>query len=172
MATSQLSRAQFVQWINDLSQDQRDKLIEKIKIAQSWINEFALALGKRRAPEARIGNGCMYYAPWSNVIAIPAKTLLGADDRLLRIAVAHECGHFSRRWISLFSRTKFARQCEEVHADRVAMTLTGATLDDLDAVIRQLVGYEGHWPSEALDAYIEHRRLLLQSSEAASVVNR
>lgn len=163
MATNHLSGVPFAQWINELSQSQRDRLVEKIAMVQSWVNDFTQMLGKRRAPKARITDRCMYYAPWSNVIAIPATTLLEADDRLLRIAVAHECGHFSRRWISLLSRSEFARLCEEVHADRVAMALTGATLDDLDAVVRQISGYEDNWSPEALGAYIEQRRSLLQA---------
>lgn len=168
MTTNNLPRVPLSQWVNDLPQAQRDRLLEQIKIVQSWVNDFAQVLGKKRAPKARITDRVLYYAPWSNVIAVPAKMLLEADGRLLRIAVAHECGHFSRRWISLFSRSDFSRLCEEIQADRVAMALTGATLDDLDTVVRQLADYEENWSSEALETYIEQRRSLLQSAETAT----
>lgn len=165
MTTNNLSRVPLSQWVNDLPQAQRDRLLVQIKMVQSWVNDFAQALGKRRAPKARITDHVLYYAPWSNVVAVPAKMLLEADARLLRIAVAHECGHFNRRWISLFSRSAFSRLREEIQADRVAMALTGATLDDLDTVVRELADYEEYWSSEALDAYIAQRRSLLQLVE-------
>lgn len=167
MSENKSPRVSLAQWINEQPQALRDQLLEQINLVQSWINEFARALGKKRAPKARITDHALFYAPWSNVIAIPAKMLLEADGRQLRIAVAHECGHFSRRWKSLFSRTDFARLCEEVHADRVAMALTGATLDDLDAVVRQLAGYEESWSPEALETYVDQRRSLLQSLETS-----
>lgn len=59
----------------------------------------------------------------------------------------------------------FSRLREEIQADRVAMALTGATLDDLDTVVRELADYEEYWSSEALDAYIAQRRSLLQLVE-------
>jgi len=167
MTTRNSPRVPLSQWVDELPQEQQDRLLEKIKTVQLWVNEFAKTLGKRRTPKARITDGVLYYAPWSNVIAVPVTMLLEADVRLLRIAIAHECGHFNRRWISLLSRTDFARLCEEIQADRVAMALTGASLDDLDAVIRHLADYEEPWPSGALETYIAHRRTLLEASVVA-----
>lgn len=164
MTTKNVPRVPLSQWVNELPQEQQNRLLEKIKAVQLWITDFAQTLGKRRAPRARITDSVLYYAPWSNVIAVPVTMLLEADDRLLRIAIAHECGHFNRRWLSLFSRTDFARLCEEIQADRVAMVLTGASLDDLDAVIRHLADYETSWPSGALEAYIAKRRTLLEAA--------
>ncbi|HEY0820812.1 MAG TPA: hypothetical protein VGD46_18635 [Rhizobacter sp.] len=95
---------------------------------------------------------------------MPARTLLEAPERWLRIAVAHECGHFQRRWISLFARSELARLHEEVQADRVALQLTGATLDELDAAVRAIAQFEPGWDEDTAAAYLGLRRQLLRTT--------
>lgn len=100
---------EFVDWINDLPQSERDRIVEKIHLVQSWVDEFADALGKKKPPAVRITEKNLYYAPLSNHLCVPTRLLMELDDPLLRIVVAHECGHYNRRWVSLLAWTPMAR---------------------------------------------------------------
>ncbi|WP_156173982.1 hypothetical protein [Cupriavidus basilensis] len=145
MAQATQSRPSAVRssdWVSGLSADQKNRLLQKLKLAQSWIDSFTVALGKRKPPKARIAEHYIAYAPFSNTISVPARMLMEADERLLRIAVAHECGHFRRRWSSLLSRSDIARAGEEFLADRIAMRLTGASLDELVAALLEIATFE------------------------------
>lgn len=150
------------QWMSGLSEADRNTLKERVLLVQSWIDGFAKALGKRRPPKARIAETFTYYAPWANIVAVPARTLLDLDERLLRIVVAHQCGRFNRRWASLLSRSDVARLGEGILADRMAMRLTGASLDDLDAAVRAIAKCEDGWECADADEYIALRRKLLR----------
>ncbi|RRS01147.1 hypothetical protein EIP75_21450 [Aquabacterium soli] len=113
------------------SPDVERQLLDRLLTVKSWISEFAKVMGKRNPPELKTWiSGHMYYAPIRNVIKIPSTHLLTLPDNQLRVAVAHEMGHFSRRWPSFFSWTLVRRLNEEKIADRCSIMLTGATIED------------------------------------------
>lgn len=148
------------QWISGLSKAERDALIAKVGLVQSWIDDFARVLGKWQAPKARITETEVCYARWPNFIGVPAQALLYADERLLRIAVAHEFGHFTRRWVSWLSRSEFAKIDEEIKADRAAMALTGASYAELEASIVEICKFQGDMEGLTLDEHLAFRRAL------------
>ncbi|WP_454727936.1 MULTISPECIES: hypothetical protein [Cupriavidus] len=156
-ATHAALRAATLQWVNALTPPERDALLVRVRAVQGWVDDFAKALGKRRAPQVRLTLDYLYYAPWRNRICVPARILMQAQERLLRIAVAHECGHFKRRWASLLSRSAFSRMGEEVLADRVAMQLTDASLDELDAAVREIARFEHGWDAATTGEYLALR---------------
>lgn len=147
-------------WINQLDESSRERLIARIHEVQSWVRAFCAELGKKSFAQVRMTYGELYYAPWANHICLPARMLLEVEDSVLRIAVAHECAHCSRRWKLLLARSEWLRLREEVYADRVAMQLTRCTMGDLDAALRVALEYEPV-PEENLERYIKIRLMLL-----------
>ena len=156
---------EFADWINGLPQSERDRIVEKIHHVQSWVDEFADALGKKSPPAVRITEKNLYYAPLSNHLCVPTRLLMELDDPLLRIVVAHECGHYNRRWVSLLAWTPMARLLEEMRADKLAIRLTGATKSELARSIRAAANYEHELGELQLSDYIDVRLKLLDISD-------
>lgn len=129
-------------YIDQLPAAAQDQLLGRLRTVEGWVMEYSRALGKRTPPRVKIAMKFTAYRPVSNVIVIPARLLMEADQKLLRIVVAHECGHFKRRWPSLFSWTTVARLKEEIRADRIAMTLTGASLDEWVKSLQEVADVE------------------------------
>lgn len=152
-----------IDWINQLDETTRKRLVDRIHEVQSWVKEFCGALGKKSFAQVRMTLGEIYYGPWANRIGVPVRMLLEVDDKTLRIAVAHECAHCSRRWRLLLARSDWARLREEVYADKVAMQLTATTPDDLQASLRVILDYEPV-PGDDVDSYIETRLKLLATA--------
>jgi len=146
-----------------LTPEVEGRLLAKIRLVQEWVSGFASTLGKRRVPRVRtrLGNSDIHYAPIENILLVPALHLLAVPEPHLRIAVAHEMGHFSRRWPSLFAWTFGRRMDEELHADRAALTLTGVGVDAWCACMRSIAEVEGHEWNE-LDIAFQARKKLLQ----------
>ncbi|CAG9184097.1 M48 family metalloprotease [Cupriavidus pampae] len=166
MAPVAPTRLNSAQWVDTLSKAEQQAVIDKYRIVQSWIHDFAAQLGRRRGPTLKISHYRSYYHRWRNVIAVPARTLMLADERLLRILLAHECGHFARRWISMLALTERAYQREEMLADQAAMRLTVATQAELDAAVREIARLEEEMDSDELEAYIAIRRRLQQPTRS------
>lgn len=157
---------EFADWINGLPQSERDRIVEKIHLVQSWVDEFADVLGKKKPPAVRITEKNLYYAPLSNHLCVPTRALMELNDQLLRIVVAHECGHFNRRWVSLLAWTPTARLLEEIRADKLAMGLAGATKAELACSIRAAAKYEHESCELQLNDYIDLRLKLLDIPDA------
>lgn len=161
-------RETSIRWLNALSADQRAALVAKLDLVQRWIDELAIAYaGRRRKPAAKISLTFCFYSPWKNAIAIPGPTLIGLDDRLLRLIVAHEFGHFLHRWRLPFVRTEFGRLREELFADQFAIQATRASLDDLDAAVLGVAQFEGGWEGGEAARYLATRRKLFVMTTVA-----
>jgi Zn-dependent protease with chaperone function len=76
-------------------------------------------------PSFGVANAGAYYIPLSHRIQVSRAYLARLSDAELRLILAHEVGHATRRWKA------FARRStdEEVAADRVALRITGSTPD-------------------------------------------
>lgn len=139
------------------------QLLDRIFTVQEWMSVFARALGKRMVPQLKTWiSGHIYYAPISNVIKVPCTHLLTLDDQDLRLAIAHEMGHFSRRWPSLFAWTLENRLDEEKYADRCSITLTGATVDEWAHSIVSVAKIEEPGYQVGLDIVFQARQKVLQ----------
>jgi hypothetical protein len=148
--------------IQALSAQDKIVLDQRLCLIQSWVNEFAAALGKRRPPTLRLAGSYIHYIPFSNELVVPVRAALELEANPLRLAIAHECGHFGRRWKCLGARSEIARLWEEVAADQIAATLTGADDADLEATIRSIVMLEGDFDGDDLDTYMEMRLQMLR----------
>lgn len=145
-----------------LSEAEKERLIARVRCVQEWIRGYAAVLGKWWPPKARIAETTTFYSPLGNQIAVTARALLEVDERSLRIVVAHEMGHFTRRWRLPFVRSEFALLTEERIADRVAMELTGATFDEIADAAKALAAVEGGFEGLPLETYLEYRRLIAE----------
>lgn len=140
-----------------------EQLLERIYAVQEWIATFAIALGGRNPPRIKTWiTGHMSYAPLRNILRVPCKHLLTLSDQHLRLAVAHEMGHFSKRWPSLFSWTLFRRIEEELHADRCAVELTGASVGEWEDSIQAVATIEAPDARYDHDFIFQTRKQLLQ----------
>lgn len=150
------------EWVAQMTQAQQELLLAKRLKVQAWVDHFASAMGRRRPPQVRIAPAYSYYDPIRNAVCIPAQTMWLLDDRLLWILVAHECGHFYRRWrLFLSNFSAVAREGEELIADRIAMKLTGATMDDLVACYKAAASLEGGFEGMNLNEQLDLRRKLM-----------
>lgn len=122
---------------------------------QECLAEFARKLESSRVPKYLLGGTYIYYHPINNTISIPLCYVMELSSRSLRIVIAHEYGHFLRRWKLFFARTDERRMAEEILADRMAWILTGASVQEFEDTMRKTAQLEG----DILD-YDEHEALL------------
>jgi hypothetical protein len=156
--------ATFDNLLVPLAPEVERQLLQRIHLVQVWVAAFAASLGKRRPPriKTQLSPGHVYYAPVENILKVPSRHLLTLSDLHLRMAVAHEMGHFSRRWPSLFAWTLTRRLDEEVHADRRAIELTGASVDEWASSILAVAAIEEPGEPHEQDFIFQARKKLLQ----------
>jgi Zn-dependent protease with chaperone function len=119
-------------------------LLEQRSKVETWVVEFASRLGKRRPPAVRISPRITYYAPIGNKLVVAAEYLAKMSNEQLRVAVAHEMGHYQRRWLSLLAWRLEAKLHEELQADRVAIELTNATPEQWAEAVQLAAQLEGN----------------------------
>lgn len=132
-------------------------------LVQAYLNDCIKRLGRGTPPQAVIGGTFVSYSPLPHVVRVPRCFVQEMGDRELQIVLAHEVGHASRRWRSLFtlfSRSDLRRLREELLADLVAFRLTGATVLEFEASMRAAAALEGEscpYNGDELDAMVELR---------------
>lgn len=131
-----------VELVESMTEAEVENLMSRLKLVQSWVDEFGRAVSVHKTPRVRIAHSCVHYGPISHTVGVPAHHLVTLDLVNLRLVVAHEFGHSLRRWPSLFSWTTFARMKEEVRADRAAIRLTGASIDAWETAVRAVMQIE------------------------------
>lgn len=149
--------------VESMTDAQVENLVSRVRLVESWVAEFSRAVGMRRRPRVRIAHSCAHYAPLSNKLGIPAYHLVNMPDNQLRLVVAHEYGHFLRRWPSLFAWTFFARMKEEARADRAALRLTDADIDAWEVAVRSVAQIEHADDLESAEAELSLRRRMLEA---------
>lgn len=140
-----------VELVESMTEAEVENLMTRLKLVQSWIDDFGRAVGMRKAPMVRIANSFVHYSPLTHIVGVPAHHLVNLDAKNLRLIVAHEFGHSLRRWPSLFAWTAFARMKEEVRADRVAIRLTGTSIDAWEASVMSVIQIEHAHTSDSTD---------------------
>lgn len=146
-----------------LTAETERQLLQRLYVVQEWMQSFAISLGHRKPPRLKTWfKGAMGYAPLRNTLMVPCRHLLSVSDQHLRIAVAHEMGHFSRRWPSLLSWTLIRRVEEELHADRCALELSGASIGDWEDSIQAVAAIEAPGERHDDDIIFQTRKELLQ----------
>lgn len=132
-------------------------------LVQAYLNDCFKRLGRGNPPLAVIGGTYLSYSPLPHVVRVPRCFIEEMGDRELQVALAHEVGHGSRRWRSLFtlfSRSDLRRLREEFLADLLAFRLTGATVVEFESSMRAAAALEGAscpYNGEELDAMVEIR---------------
>lgn len=108
-----------------LSQAEISASQEREPWARAQLVQLATAAGLRSVPSFGVANAGAYYIPLRHRIQVSHAYLARLSDAELRLILAHEVGHATRRWKA------FARRSpdEEVAADRVALRITGSTPD-------------------------------------------
>ena len=142
----------------------------KLETLKDWVFEFAKSLGKSKPPQVCIGP-VLCYLPLENAIVVPS-AMLCVDVRLLRLAIAHECGHYNRRWISMFAKSDMAKLAEEALADKVSLALTGESPDILRQSIKATAQYEFTGNATELDTYIDDRLSVLDHADKLHTLTR
>lgn len=130
--------------LSTLTEDEETQLLARRAAVEGWVREFNVVLGASRTPPAvRISAGATYYAPLSNKLVMSMQHLAYLNDADLRLIVAHEMGHFVRRWRSLVAWWAESRLKEEFHADRIALRLTGANVGAWERAMRSVAPLDG-----------------------------
>lgn len=130
-----------------LAEQDRAAILDRANEVRAWVGEFAKSL-RVKAPRLQVGAYAAYY-PLSHSMSLSIQQFLKTPDDQLRIVVAHEMGHASRRWRCVFARSMIARLEEEVAADRIAADLTGCTVAEWDAAMQGAESTEPSDPSAA-----------------------
>lgn len=114
-----------------VSDDEASLASVRMPWVQETINDLLeLAQGPRLRP-ARFANRGAYFSPVANRIRVSRALCARLADQDLRLILAHEVAHATRRartWCAAFREA--TRIDEELIADKIALSLVGGTSDD------------------------------------------
>lgn len=133
--------------------------VERSKQMEKWaaieLASLAQCAGLKSAPSFGIANTGAHYSPIPNRICISRAYLcrLSKDD--LRLILAHEIGHASRRWATFLHAGTLG---EEISADRIALMLTGCTAKQWAIAMQASRNIEQH---QGLDDQLSERAAAL-----------
>ncbi|MCX7201363.1 MAG: hypothetical protein NTV17_03470 [Burkholderiales bacterium] len=99
-----------------------------------WVNETIAGLASsaqiRPLRATKFANSGIYYKPLWHRVNISRALCARLSDADLRLILAHEVGHATRRCATWTIFRESSRIAEEIRADEIALRLTGATSDD------------------------------------------
>ena len=125
-----------------LSQAEISASQEREPWARAQLAQLATAAGLRSVPSFGVANAGAYYIPLRHRIQVSRAYLARLSDAELRLILAHEVGHTTRRWKAFSRRTKKWRpivlRCAsqdrpQISGDMPWSPLVARTLDRLSA---------------------------------------
>lgn len=113
-----------------------------------WVNQTVAELASRAQIKpllpTKFANAGIYYKPLWHCVNISRAMCARLSDADLRLILAHEIGHATRRYSTWGAFRESSRITEEIRADEIALHLTGSNKDDWLRAMSAALHAEGH----------------------------
>ncbi|HFS0487159.1 TPA: M48 family metalloprotease [Pseudomonas aeruginosa] len=113
-----------------VSEEELTTATNRLRWVDQTIAELAAQAQIKPLRAAKLANAGVYYKPLWHRINISRALLARLSDADLKLILAHEIGHATRRCATWASFRESSRIAEEIRADAIALRLTGANKNE------------------------------------------
>ncbi|MEZ1894510.1 M48 family metalloprotease [Pseudomonas aeruginosa] len=113
-----------------VSDEEATTATDRLRWVDQTIADLASVAQIKPLRTAKFANAGIYYKPLWHRVNISRALLARLSDADLRLILAHEIGHATRRFATWGSLRESSRIAEEIRADAMALRLTGDSKDD------------------------------------------
>ncbi len=113
-----------------VSEEEVATATKRLKWVDQTIAELAVRAQIKPLRVTRFANAGVYYKPLWHRVNISQALCARLSNADLRLILAHEIGHATRRYATLIAFRESSRIAEEIRADDMALCLIGASKDD------------------------------------------